>query len=105
MNALARLRFAELGLLLPAAAVILAGAATLLLQHGLGLTTTTLLPAIAVIALFVIAHLWLIARLPRADQTLLPIAAGLVGLGLTMVTRIEPNLGPRQLAWLVISMA
>src|SRR5690348_14303763 len=104
MNALARLRLAELGLLVPAAAVALAGAATLLLQRGVGLTTQALLPAIAVIGLFVVAHLWLIARMPRADQTLLPIVAGLVGLGLTMVTRIESTLGPRQLAWLVVSM-
>lgn len=105
MNALARLRLAELGLLVPGSAVALAGAATLLLQRGAELTTTALLPAIAVVGLFVAAHFWLVARLPRADQTLLPLVAGLTGLGLTMVTRIEPTLAPRQLVWLVISFA
>ena len=105
MSALARLRLSELGLLLPACVIALAGAATLLLQRGGQLTTTALLPAIAVVALFVVAHFWLVARLPRADQTLLPLTAGLVGLGLTMVTRIEPTLAPRQLIWLVISFA
>jgi cell division protein FtsW (lipid II flippase) len=104
VSALARLRLSELGLLLLAGLVCLAGAATLILQRGVQLTTTALLPAIAVIALFVAAHFWLVARLPRADQTLLPLAAGLTGLGLTMVTRIEPSLGPRQLVWLAISL-
>lgn len=105
MNGIARLRLAELGLLLPASLVALAGAATLLLQRGGQLTALALLPALAVVALFVGAHFWLVARLPRADQTLLPLVAGLVGLGLTMVTRIEPTLGPRQLVWLVVSFA
>jgi len=104
VNFLSRLRLAELGLLFPAAAVMLAGAATLLLERGVGLTTQTLLPALVVIGLFLTAHLWLIGRMPRADQTLLPLVAGLCGLGLTMVTRIEPSLGPRQLAWLALSM-
>jgi cell division protein FtsW (lipid II flippase) len=100
-----RLRLTELGLLLPAAGVALVGAAILLLQHGVALTWTALAPALAVVVLFVLAHAWLIARRPHADQTLLPLAAMLTALGQSMVTRIEPTLGPRQLIWLGLGMA
>ncbi|HEY3083527.1 MAG TPA: FtsW/RodA/SpoVE family cell cycle protein [Chloroflexota bacterium] len=100
-----RLRLTELGLLLPAAGVALVGAAILLLQHGVALTWTALAPALATVVLFVLAHAWLVARRPRADQTLLPIAALLTAVGQAMVTRIEPTLGPRQLVWLGLSMA
>ncbi|HEV8632635.1 MAG TPA: FtsW/RodA/SpoVE family cell cycle protein, partial [Chloroflexota bacterium] len=99
------LRLTELGLLVPAAGVAVLGAAILLLQHGVALTWTALAPALAVVVLFVVAHLWLVARRPRADQTLLPIAALLTAVGQSMVTRIEPTLGPRQLAWLAMSLA
>jgi cell division protein FtsW (lipid II flippase) len=100
----ARLRFGELGLLLPAIVVALSGAAILLLQRGRELTTLALAPALATIALFIAAHAWLILRRPGVDQTLLPLAAVLTALGLTLVTRIEPVLGPRQLVWLAIGL-
>src|SRR5262245_10245645 len=99
-----RLRLTELGLLLPAAGVAVIGAAILLLHHGVALTWTALAPALAVVVLFVLAHAWLVARRPRADQTLLPIAALLTAVGQSVVVRIEPALGPRQLMWLAISM-
>src|SRR5262245_16554654 len=104
MRSLSRLRIGELGMLLPASAVMLAGAATLLIQHGAQLTAQALLPALAVIALFLLAHVWLIVRQPAADQTLLPLVAGLTGFGLVMLTRIDPKLAPRQLTWLVVSL-
>src|SRR5881296_1959556 len=98
------LRLTELGLLVPAAGVAVLGAAILLLHHGVARTWTALAPALALVVLFVAAHLWLGARRPRADQTLLPIAALLTAVGQSMVTRIEPTLGPRQLAWLAMSL-
>ena len=100
-----RLRLTELGLLLPAAGAALIGAAILLLQHGVALTWNALAPGLAMVGLFFLAHLWLCARRPRADQTLLPIAALLTAVGQSMVTRIEPTLGPRQLVWLGLSIA
>jgi cell division protein FtsW (lipid II flippase) len=102
---LGRLRLGELFLLLPAVGVAVVGAAIQLLQRGRGVTWNALAPALAVVAVFVVAHLWLIARRPRADQTLVPIAALLTVFGLTMITRIEPELGPRQFVWLLISLA
>jgi cell division protein FtsW (lipid II flippase) len=102
--ATARLRVGELALLLPAVAVALAGASILLIEHGRALTTTALAPALATIALFAGAHVWLTVRRPGVDQTLLPLAAVLTALGLTLVTRIEPSFGPRQLVWLAIAL-
>jgi cell division protein FtsW (lipid II flippase) len=99
---IARLRFGELGLLLPAVAVALSGASILLLQRGRELTTLALAPALAMIALFFAAHVWLTLRRPGVDQTLLPLAAILTALGLTLVTRVEPAFGPRQLVWLAV---
>jgi cell division protein FtsW (lipid II flippase) len=101
----ARLRFGELGLLLPAIAVALAGAAILLLQRGREVTTLALAPALAAIGLFIGAHVWLTIRRPGVDQTLLPLAAVLTALGLTLVTRLEPQMGPRQLVWLAVALA
>lgn len=100
----ARLRLSELGMLLPAATVALAGAAILLMRGGRELTTLSLAPALATVCLFVCAHILLVLRRPAVDQTLLPLAAMLIALGLTLVTRIEPALGPRQLMWLFLGL-
>lgn len=99
-----RLRLAELGQLIPAGVIALAGASVLVLREGAELTTLALAPAIAILGLFVLAHWWLVARQPAADQSLLPLAAAMTALGLTVVTRIEPELGPRQLMWLAIAL-
>jgi cell division protein FtsW (lipid II flippase) len=104
MRALSRIRATEFGLLLPAAALALGGASILLLRGGRAVGTATLAPTLAVLALLFVAHLWLTVRLPTADQTLLPLAAILTCLGLTVVARIEPALATRQLGWLVVSL-
>lgn len=105
MRALSRLRPVELGLLMPAVALALSGAIILLLQRGREVGTATLAPTLAVLGLLFAAHLWLTLRQPAADQTLLPLAAILTVLGLTIVGRIDPPLAARQLGWLVVSLA
>ena len=102
---LRRFRLGELFLLLPAVGVAVIGAAIQLLQRGSSVTWNALGPALAVVAVFVVAHLFLIARRPGADQTVMPIAALLTVCGLTLITRIEPELAPRQFIWLLISLA
>jgi cell division protein FtsW (lipid II flippase) len=99
-----RLRAVELGLLLPALTVALAGAAILILQGGRDVTATTLWPTLVVLGLLLAAHVWLTTWLPGADQTLLPLAALLTALGMTMITRIDPEAAPRQLVWLALSL-
>jgi cell division protein FtsW (lipid II flippase) len=50
------------------------------------------------------AATWVRLRLPRADGFLLPIAATLAALGQVMTSRLEPGLGPRQGAWVLIGL-
>jgi cell division protein FtsW (lipid II flippase) len=104
MRAVNRLRPLELGLLLPAVALALGGATILLVQRGGAVGTATLAPTLATLGLLAAAHIWLTIRQPTADQTLLPLAALLTALGLTIVARIEPALAARQLYWLVVSL-
>jgi cell division protein FtsW (lipid II flippase) len=51
-----------------------------------------------------LAHAWLVWRLPRADQLLLPISAGLAALGVLVVARLEGDLAIRQSAWVAIGL-
>jgi cell division protein FtsW (lipid II flippase) len=55
-------------------------------------------------AALVAASLWLRWRLPQADGSLLPLAATLAALGQVMTSRLEPTLGPRQGAWVLIGL-
>src|ERR1700730_11643738 len=50
------------------------------------------------------ATLWVRWKLPSADPFLLPIAAMLAALGQMMTSRLEPSLGPRQGAWVLIGL-
>lgn len=61
--------------------------------------------AILFAAGLVAASVWLRWRLPRADTLILPIAATLSAIGQTVVSRLEPGLGPRQGIWVLIGLA
>src|SRR5512146_2803117 len=52
-----------------------------------------------------LAHRLIARRLPERDPFLLPLAALLSGWGLMTVWRLEPALGLRQSAWLLVSLA
>ena len=65
----------------------------------------TLTGAILFAAALSASAVWLRWRLPRADPLILPIAATLAALGQTMVSRLEPGLGPRQGIWVLIGLA
>src|SRR5512146_826889 len=52
-----------------------------------------------------LAHRLISRRLPDRDPYLLPLAALLSGWGLLTVWRLEPTLGLRQSAWLLVSLA
>jgi len=56
------------------------------------------------LGLFVAAHLVARAVLPYADPYLMPLAALLTGIGLTMIYRVDPDLALRQGLWLVIGL-
>jgi cell division protein FtsW len=53
----------------------------------------------------VLAAVWARWRFPRADPFLLPIAATLAAVGQVMTSRLVPDLGPRQGAWVLIGLA
>lgn len=58
----------------------------------------------AFLALILAVHLVVRRALPLADPWLLPCAALLTGLGITMTTRIRPDLSGKQTAWFVVSL-
>jgi cell division protein FtsW (lipid II flippase) len=56
------------------------------------------------VGLYLAAHLVVRLALPYADPYLLPLAALLTGIGLTMIYRIDPDLALRQGIWIVVGV-
>ena len=98
-------RTIELLLLLAAAPPVLlvfalaAGAA-----HGTLAPSDFLAPAGLLLA-FAAAHLAVRRFAPGADPVLLPVTALLSGIGLAMVTRLDPTLAAAQTTWLFVGVA
>lgn len=57
------------------------------------------------VALSLCLHLGTRRFVPQADPFLVPAVALLSGIGVTMITRLRPDLASRQTAWLVLSVA
>jgi len=55
------------------------------------------------VSVFWLAHRFSARRLPERDPFLLPIVGLLSGWGILTITRLEPGLGLRQTAWLIIA--
>ena len=55
--------------------------------------------AVVFLAVVFLAHLALTVLVPRADETLLPMATMLSGVGLVFVLRLTPSLAQKQLLW------
>jgi cell division protein FtsW (lipid II flippase) len=97
-------RTREAGFLVAAAVTGLLGAASVASARADALDTGPL-PAAAVIGVFVAMHVALRVWAPDADPYLLPLAAFLVGLGLTELSRIDPALARDQVLWVVVGGA
>jgi cell division protein FtsW (lipid II flippase) len=69
------------------------------------LSTGSLGYAALFLGLYLTAHLVVRLALPSADPYLLPLAALLTGIGLTMIYRIDPDLAWRQGLWIVVGIA
>lgn len=101
-------RTLEFGLLIVAALII--GIAMVNLEVALGnpLTQEVLYIIVGFIGVFTIAHLALCFLAPAADQTMLPIAALLNGLGLIMIYRLdsalENSMATRQVMWTLVGV-
>ena len=61
--------------------------------------------ALFFLGLCVLAHLFIRARLPEADPYMFPLAAGLAGIGLVLIYRIDAELAREQAQWFVVGLA
>lgn len=59
----------------------------------------------AFVAATIAAHIWLSWRFRSSDQLLVPIVLCLAAVGVVMVTRLEPEFGQRQVAWIGLGVA
>ena len=60
--------------------------------------------ALALAALFLVAHAVARIVVPHADPTLLPVAALICAVGLTFVYRVEPEDGRKQVVWVALGV-
>ena len=104
LSARARSRRAnELGLGLMAVVITTGGYVLLLLADKPDLPPDLWLFLLAVLGLYVAAHLAVRRFAPRADSTLLPIAALLNGLGFIVISRLDRDLARVQAVWTAVA--
>ncbi len=99
-----RRRSSELGLGLLAIVVTAGGYVLLLLADGPELPPDLWAILGALIGLFVVAHLAVRRLAPRADATLLPIAALLSGIGYITISRLDRELARIQSLWVALGV-
>jgi len=98
-------RTRELFGLLPVSLLVAAGFAAVLSTHTTDVSNATLTYGAFFLGLCVLAHLFIRARLPEADPYMFPLAAGLAGIGLVLIYRIDPELAREQAQWFVVGLA
>lgn len=99
------LRNRELVTLLAAGALTGIGFASVYIARQSEISTASLSYAGLFLGLYLAAHVVARIFLPYADPYLLPLAALLTGLGLTMIYRIDPDLALRQGLWVVVGLS
>jgi cell division protein FtsW (lipid II flippase) len=99
-----RRRGSELGLGLLAIVVTAGGYVLLLLADGPELPPDLWVILAALFGLFVVAHVALRRLAPRADGTLLPIAALLTGIGFITISRLDRELARIQSLWIALGV-
>jgi len=97
-----RFRTLELSLLLFAGAIVIAGFCLLTLAQTGSIVRSDLTWPVAYVGTTIALSLWMGWAVPRADQIMLPIVALVAGVGMLMVTRLDPSLGHKQLLWIVL---
>jgi peptidoglycan glycosyltransferase len=92
--------------------LLLAGAIPVLLiyamyvvNEGAELSVSTLAVPLGLIGAFAAAHIGVRIFAPGADPAILPIVFVLSGIGITFVTRLDPDSAIRQVIWLFLSIA
>ncbi len=94
----------ELLLLIAGAVPVFLLYAMFVVQQGNSLGFTTLLVPIGLAVAFAIAHVVVRILAPGADPAILPIVFVLSGIGITFVTRLDPDAAGRQVIWLFVSV-
>ena len=100
-----RRRSRELGLGLLAVVVTAAGYVLLLLADRPDIPADLWVFLLAVLGLYVVAHLAVRRFAPRADPTLLPIAFLLNGIGYITISRLDRDLARVQAIWTAVGIA
>jgi cell division protein FtsW (lipid II flippase) len=98
-------RTRELGLLLPAAAIAVLGAASVASAQSRSLESGPIAVIVVLAGLFVLMHLALRIRAPQADPYLLPVMGTITALGMVTLYRINPVLAREQVLWLAVATA
>jgi cell division protein FtsW (lipid II flippase) len=102
-------RNSELGLGLLAVIITVGGYILVALSKGPSLPANIWFFLAVLIGLYVVAHLAVRRLAPRADGTLLPLAALLNGIGFVVITRIDRDaqnqLAPSQAVWTMVGVA
>jgi cell division protein FtsW (lipid II flippase) len=98
------LRNRELVNLLAVGVLTGVGFASVYIARQSEISTGSLGYAALFLGLYLAAHLVVRLTLPHADPYLLPVAALLSGIGLTMIYRIDPDLALRQGLWIVVGL-
>jgi peptidoglycan glycosyltransferase len=101
----ARRRNVELRLGLVAVAITVFGYALVQLADKPDLPPDLWVFVVAMIVLFVFAHLAVRELAPNADPVLLPIAAFLTGVGYITISRLDPDLARIQAGWMAAGVA
>lgn len=102
MNGTYRVRWVELALLIVAGAIVVGGFVLLsIVNHG-RLVRADLRYPLVFIASTLILSLWAGRAAPRADQLILPVASLVSGIGIVLITRLDPGLGHRQVVWVLL---
>jgi cell division protein FtsW (lipid II flippase) len=97
-----RLRWLELSLLILAGTIVLGGFALLSsVQHG-RLVQSDLRYPLLYVGSTLLLSLWLGKFAPKSDELVLPGVALLSGVGVLVITRLQPALGHKQIMWVLL---
>lgn len=97
-----RVRWLELGLLVLAGAIVAGGFVLLSVADHRHLVRSDLRYPIIYIASTLALSLWAGRFAPRADQLILPVVSLVAGVGIILITRLDPSLGHKQVIWILL---
>jgi cell division protein FtsW (lipid II flippase) len=98
-------RWRELFGLIPVTLLVTAGFAAVLITRTREISDATMTYGAFFLALCLVGHLVIRARLPDADPYMYPLAASLAGVGLVEIYRIDPSKALSQATWFVAGLA